>query len=570
MNKLQLHKRVTEECPVILEDHQVENVKKMWDTLSKTFATVNSSVGGAGKTHVTLCLAWWLQKAYGMKVMVVGPNDSSLTSADSWGFWAKEYGIDLEIATTYTMLRGGQGTVSHDWLVPNKYDKTDWKASKKFEKLCEQGLFIIFDEFHKATRKSITHNACAALVRCAKKYRCRVALLSYTPGDKVEHVTQILRMAGIVSSERMFKYIPYSQVYETRKYGLGELSQTCRKFAKMTGKAVNEDDFDFENINAKKSHQIALKLYNTYIRPVITHAMPKPEMNVKVEMLNAFLETDGKSLELLEQGILMLRGAVAWNANLQQVGNQNEWSLANIGNALKMIEQGKLLSIARYVREESMKHPNKKFVISCGARGIEHHDILKTILYKEYVPDEYKEIMQELKRKNPDWRKLPKDMMNYISDFLKCKVHPDVLNGQLGRRERNEVIRKFQENTNNSWCLIISPGVGAEAISLHDKFGGRGREMLIVPDYMHTKLMQSTCRVVRVGIKSDVRVMIVYSKNGALETSILNSMVRKSKTAREIMAENQQLLFPGEYPFMIQGERDIDLENRLIALQNNI
>ena len=68
-------------------------------------------------------------------------------------------------------------------------------------------------------------------------------------------------------------------------------------------------------------------------------------------------------------------------------------------------------------------------------------------------------------------------------------------------------------------------------------------------------------------MKSDAKVMIVYSKNGSLETSILNSMIRKTKTARDIMAENQQLLFPGEYPFEIHGEKDIDLENRLIALQ---
>ena len=570
MNKPQLHKRVTEGCPVELEDHQVEHVKKLWQSLSTGFSYLDVSCGGLGKTVSSLYVAWWLQKAYGMKIMIVGPNDTSLTSADSWGSWAEAFDLEYEIATTYTMLRGGQGTVSHDWLIPNKYDKTDWVASKKFEKLCEEGLFIIFDEFHKATRKSITHNACAALVRCAKKYRCRIALLSYTPGDKAEHITQILRMAGIVSSERMFKYIPFSGEYRVDKFGLGELTQTCRKFAKLTKKPINEEDFDFENINAKKSHVIALKLYNTYIRPVITHAMPKPEMNVKVEMLNAFLETDGKSLELLEQGILMLRGAVAWNANLQQVGNQNEWSLANIGNALKMIEQGKLLSIARYVREESMKHPNKKFVISCGARGIEHHDILKTILYKEYVPDEYKEIMQELRRKNPDWRKLSKDMMNYISDFLKCRVHPDVLNGQLGRKERNEVIRKFQENSNNSWCLIISPGVGAEQISLHDKFGGRDREMLLLPDYFFSRVCQLSCRVVRVGMKSDAKVLIVYSKNGALEVSILNSMIRKSKTAREIMARDQELTYPAEYPYWIQGTRDIDLENRLTALQENV
>ena len=501
---MQLHHRVTEKCPIQLRDHQIEHVKKMWDTLQVSMSACDSSTGGLGKTVTSLCVAWWLQKAYGMKVMVVAPNDSSLNSDDSWLKWAKVYGIEIEIATTYSQLRGGQGSVSHDWLVPDKTDKMEWIASRTFEKLCEKGMFLIFDEFHKATRKSITHNACAALVRAAKKGRCRIALLSYTPGDQAKHVVQILRMAGIITDLRMFKYSPYSRTYNWEKYGLGELVRSCKKYTPNLD--VNEM---MEDITAKKSHDICLKLYNTYIRPHITHAMPNPKIDFKVEMLNAFLETDAKSVEILEQGIAMLGGAVAWDNNLQQVGDQNQWSLANIGNALKMIEQGKLLSIARYVREEARKFPNKKFVISCGARGLDHHDLLQKILYKEYLPDEYKDIMYELKRKNENWRKLPKDMMNYIGEFLMYKVKPDVLNGRLGKKERVNVLRKFQKDSNDSWCLIISPGTGAEAISLHDQFGGREREMLIVPNYFTTQVIQSTCRIVRVGMKSDAKVLMV-------------------------------------------------------------
>ncbi len=567
---MQLHHRVTEKCPIQLKEHQIEHTKKMWETLQTNISFITTSIGGGGKTHVTLCVAWWLQKAYGMKIMVVAPNDSSLNSDDSWLKWAKVYGIEIEIATTYSQLRGGQGSVSHDWLIPDKEDKMEWVATRTFNKLCEKGMFIIFDEFHKATRKSITHNACAALVRAAKKGRCRIALLSYTPGDQAKHVVQILRMAGIITSMKMFKYIPFSGEYQTEKYGLGELVHSCKKLAKLNNQPIAAQHFDFENITAKKSHDICLKLYNTYIRPHITHAMPNPKIEFKVEMLNAFLETDAKSVEILEQGIAMLGGAVAWNADLQQVGDQNLWSLANIGNALKMIEQGKLLSIARYVREEARKFPNKKFVISCGARGIDHHDLLQKILYKQYLPDGYKNIMAELKKKNEDWRKLPKDMMNYISGFLTEKVKPDVLNGRLSKSERVNVLRKFQQDTNDSWCLIISPGVGAEAISLHDQYGGRGREMLVIPDFFNSRVTQSVCRIVRVGMKSDAKVLIVYSKQGALETSILNSMIRKGKTARDIIAQDQQVVFPSDYEYWIQGEKDEELEQRLQELKEGI
>ena len=562
---MQLHHRVTEKCPIQLKDHQIEHVKKTWDTLQTNLSFISSAGGGLGKTHTTLCVAWHLQKAYGMKIMVVAPNDSSLNSDDSWLKWAKVYGIEIEIATTYSQLRGGQGSVSHDWLIPDKEDKMEWRSSPTFEKLCEKGMFLIFDEFHEATRKSITHNACAALVRAAKKGRCRIALLSYTPGDQEKHVVQILRMAGVIRSYKMFKY--NAPVYSWEKYGLGELAKACKKYHPESQPEIEEL---MQDITAKKSHKICLKLYNTYIRPHITHAMPNPKIDFKVEMLNAFLETDEKSVEILEQGIAMLGGAVAWDNNLQQVGDQNQWSLANIGNALKMIEQGKLLSIARYVREQARKFPNKKFVISCGARGLDHHDLLQKILYKEYLPDEYKDIMYELKRKNENWAKLPKDMMNYIGEFLRYKVKPDVLNGRLGKKERVDVLRKFQKDSNDSWCLIISPGVGSEAISLHDQFGGREREMLIVPDYFTSRLIQSTCRIVRVGMKSDAKVLIVYSKQGALETSILNSMIRKSKTAKEIMAQDQQVLFPGSYDFWIQGSKDEELEQRLQDLQQEI
>jgi len=65
-------------------------------------------------------------------------------------------------------------------------------------------------------------------------------------------------------------------------------------------------------------------------------------------------------------------------------------------------------------------------------------------------------------------------------------------------------------------------------------------------------------------------VMMVYCKDLALETSILHSMIRKTRVARDIIAQNQKVLYPGEYDFWIEGKRDENLEHSLNLLRHMI
>ena len=550
---------------ITLLSHQEKHVEKIWNLLVKdqAFSFIDTSQTGLGKTITTLYLAKELQRKYGTKVMVVAPSDTSLNNNDGWLSNSKKYGVSIKVSTTYPALRGGKGKVSHPWLIVDPKDKKKWIASKEFEDLCQEGLFLIFDEFHHTKNASISHFACAALVKMAKKYRkvCRVALLSHTPGEKKEVYPQILRMSGLITSTKMFKYIPFVKEYKIDDYGLGELKKLCLK---LSPDSKYEIEDMMRGMSKSKSQQVCKDLYDTHIRSIITFAMPKPEnKEFQATLVNSFLETDEKSLLMVQQGIDILSGAVNWNAANQQVGDASQWSLENIGSGLKMVERGKLLSMARYINREVKKNPNKKFVISCGARGLEHHEILKKLIYRQSTPEDYQDIISELREKNSDWARLPKDMINYISGFINEKVGPKVLNGSIKKKDRVQIIKEFQEDSNKTWCLIISPGIGSESISLHDKHGKRPREMLISPDYFHSRLIQSAGRVNRTGMKSDAKVMIVYSKEANLETNILNSMVRKAKTARDLIAEGQDVIFPGEYPFEIEGKKDEDLEYRL-------
>ena len=560
------HPRLTEKCPIELLPHQVEHVDKIWNLFTKdcAFSIINSSNVGSGKTHCSLSIAWHLQKLYGTQIMIIAPNEISLGSDDGWKFHAEEFGIEIMATATYPSLRGGQGKVSHPWLIPDRNYKKKWKASKEFEKKCQQGLFLIFDEFHNAKNASITHYACCALIKAAKKYRnvCRVALLSYTPGDKPEHIPNILRMAGIITDTKLFRHIPFTTQYEWEQYGLGELAKVCCKLAQNeTEKQLIHNKM--VHLSAKRVNGICKELYEQYIRPRITFAMPIPENKFKTTLLNAFLENDEKSLRIINDGIDLLSGAVGWDPVTQQVAAHGQWQLGQISTGLKLIERGKLASIVSYIREESKLSPNKKFVICCGARDIKHHEMIASILFKEYTPDQYMTIIQELKEKNENWAKLPKDMIKYISKFLNYKVKVDMINGTVDKKDRTEIIRKFQENTNNSWCLLISPNCGSESISLHDRYGGHPREMLIISDFYFSRCIQACGRVNRVGVQSDSKAMIIYSKNAALETRILTSMIEKSQTARGILAENQQVTFPSDFPYFISGKVDTNLEQQL-------
>ena len=564
--KLSSQSFITPECPIDLLEHQVQHVENILKILVKdrVFSYIDTSGTGAGKTFTTLYVAWYLQKKLGMKVMLVAPSDTSLNNDDGWCKLAEEFDIDIAIKTTYPQIR-----VSKEFLIAESTEKKkdkDWHATEEFEKLCKQGLFIIFDEFHKATRKSQTHFACAALVRAAKRHResCRTALLSHTPGDKDEHYPSILRMTGLVTNLKLYKHIPFTRKYEYQEYGFGELAKVCTRVSnsQIARQRIEEA---MTRISAARANIICKELYSNYLKNEITFAMKVPTTNVKSEMYNAFLETDEKSLQILEEGIAMLGNAVNWNGN--DVGEQRDWSLGAITEALKTIERGKLASIVCYVRQQIKINPDKKFVICCGARDITNHAFLTKVLHKECCPDNYFDILQELRQTNPNWKKLPKDMMNLIRSYLKFKIPPTVLNGQTKKADRVKIIREFQADNDNSWCLVMTPGVGGEGLSLHDKHGNRPRELLIISDWFATRITQSCGRVSRVGQRSDSKVLIVYSKQAGTETRILDCMLRKTRIAKDLLAEGQKVVFPGEFPFWIQGKRDEELENRLNELR---
>ena len=539
-------------CPINLKDHQKQTSNDILTSITQKgiFSYLDVSRTGLGKTFEALWTAWHLQHIYGIQPVWVAPSSQSLHGEDGVLAHAKTYGIDLAIATTYSGLIARKGKVHHQWLIYDK-DTKQYYATGKFNDLATKGVFLIFDEVHKATRNSQTHRACAALVRACTKYaaKCRVGLLSFTPADKDEHYPQLLAMMGYITNPKLYHVTPFKSDYTWDEYGLGQLLYVCKQFnPTFDGEALLKD----VKLNKKYIHSVCRELYQKCIKNKVTFAMPVPSTPHTPTLVNYFMNTEDTDTDTINQGISVLKNAVAWQND--EAGDQREWNMGGIVNGLKIIERGKLNSMIRYIREQTTLYPNKKFVLAIGARCKDHQKYIQKNLKRRLITDSMWITLNLLRKNHSDWSKLNKDVLRLIATYVAHMqpTTPDIMNGDVSVANRVKLMSKFQSPLNDSWCLIMTPGVGAESISLHDTHGNHPREMLISPDYFHARTCQAAGRVDRVGTKSDSKVMMVYSKFANMETSVINSMVVKSQKAKELLMDSQKELFPGDYPHVYE------------------
>ena len=139
------------------------------------------------------------------------------------------------------------------------------------------------------------------------------------------------------------------------------------------------------------------------------------------------------------------------------------------------------------------------------------------------------------------------------------------MSGETPVNERIKILRRFQSSESDSWCLLLSPGVGDKSISLHDTHGDRPREIIIIPDFHSTRIHQSCGRVDRIGVMSDVEISLIYSKEARLERTVIHSMLSKSIIAGNMLAPGQVHKFPSKYEIWVEKDQDNKIKNEIIA-----
>ncbi len=493
--------------PLNILEYQVEHFNKVCDILRKELAYMDISLPGSGKTLIVLAVAI----VFKMSVFLVCPK----AVIPKWKREARLYGVNLICAMTYNSLRGTAktGVKSHKYL--NRNGNT-FTATQAFVDEAKKGLLICYDECHNLKNDNDQLAAAAAISRSAytlarNGINVRIAALSGTPADKKENINCLFKILGIVTAENLFSYNRSTRSYNLE--GLDEAIKKCKKYDPDTAYHIL-----CKPVNKTTSKQICYDLYTKILRPHITSAMSAPPINYKLEIKNLFAVLPEKDLERLRYGANLFCNATNYDKEKGEVKYSGmNWGM--ITESRREMDSAKVSTICRLAMASLEKE-------KC-----------KVVIYYTYKRD------------------------MYITEEILKHYNPVVVNGDSNAAFREEAIRKFQEPNSDCRVFISNSKCGGVGIELDDTYGDYKRVTYIAPSYYFLDQVQACRRTYRLNTKSDCSVFFVYSSEISNEMNILNSMIQKSCVCRDLIKNDQNVVFPGELEEIYEQNLDeVDLD----------
>lgn len=480
-----------------LYDYQKPHCEKIVKSLKTRKSYIDCSTMGTGKTVMALYIA----KTLKLDIYVICP----VSMKEVWETTAKRYKIKIIDIISYQTLRGVKDKkMSHKYLtredkkeIKNGKDNktTKYKITEEMREIIEKGVLCIFDEIQNVKNKTAQAKACTTITSNIKG-RSRIALLSATPIDKVEQISNVYKMMGILKeNEELTTTGSFGRDFEYS--GLQKIIDISKKInLKETIKIINEI-----GINTKTGNKIAYEL--------LTKIMKEEYINIAIKPKRQEIESDIKDgeynltptyMKKIKEGIDLIHLSVIMKDNkIDKIDD-----ISGVMKGMHKIEQAKMKIITRITREK-LKERRRKVII--------------------YV--NYKDSIETLREK----------LIEY---------EPLIMDGSTKQKERMNITKKFNYANSKYRVLIANMKVGGTGISLHDTDGRYPRTMYIVPTYSIMDLHQATGRVNRAGNKSRPEIRFIYSK--MKESSLINALARKKEVLKEASTKEEQgITFPGEY-----------------------
>lgn len=139
-----------------------------------------------------------------------------------------------------------------------------------------------------------------------------------------------------------------------------------------------------------------------------------------------------------------------------------------------------------------------------------------------------------------------------VFDVLRDGISEECLELTGLTKNRDAVVKKFQEPNLNHRVIIANPTVGGVGISLHDTTGKFPRVAFIMPGYKSIELHQATGRFYRRGAKGEADVRFIYGQLGETEQKILRKISQKGKVMKELVDQDGELNFFSDYHNVIE------------------
>lgn len=489
--------------------YQVDHYHRLCHILQNEYGYLDTSETGTGKTILTLSMC----ATYGLSLLVV----CNLSAVGMWKREAQSYGIHLILVISYSSLRGTRSCPPKHGLLERHSD--DYIVTQHFIQLVKQGILMVFDEIDNLKNSETDQlKAAHCLVRAIVQLNCgsRIALLSATPTCENYHTESILKILGIISYDKLYRYDHSLHEYEL--LGIQEVINKCRILDPVKTNALVQHMV----IDKRTANPLCYDLYTQILKHHVSSSMPnRIIMGIMKDAKNGYYDMEAEDLELLSQGIKELIHKTQYRQDTDTIRiGQGGWNM--LRTSLIMCERAKLSMMIRLARTTFQIYPQSK-----------------VILYLNYI-----------------------DHLKYVTSAL-SEFNPLLMYGQTSLKERDFMIEKFQQPNSEYRLLISTVRVGGISINLDDRDGHWPRFMFIIPSYYANHLHQATGRIFRSATtKSSATIRIVYSKQFKHESKILNalaqsrvreSLTRKAKITKGMLYDETNIVFPGEYQSYVEG-----------------
>jgi hypothetical protein len=339
------------------------------------------------------------------------------------------------------------------------------------------------------------------------------AFLSGTPVDKMDHITNFMRLFGIIRHRNL--YTTYEG--DVTLHGIEEMFSWAKEqnFEK-TNEYIERHPFRPNKSRDKKY------IFDFFINNIEEHIFSMMPLAMEVDengnplatydCKNGFYKMDERDAIRYTKAIGKLSRAAGFNAADQTV-NIEQGALGGITKSLVQIQLSKAASLARVAREllkETYEYKGKK----CKRKIILFADYYEIIDF----------LMEELEEFSP------------LRVTGKDKAH------------KKKRIQQFKENNDNHRILIGNMKLCSKSLNLQDFTGEHERVLFIMPNYFVNELQQASYRTFRMGAVGLCQVRFFYGLgvDGISEVSILSCIAKRGKVM-SLVLKDQKVKFPGEY-----------------------
>ena len=470
---------------IILTNDQQKVYQETQDVFQYSKSAINNSVMGAGKTYVSAKLGLDYHK-----MIIICP--ASVESV--WQNISRRYNLKI-ITISYeslTSITGKQPKHGYLHRIDNEDNEETFIVTREFKKLVMKKILLIADESHRLkndnTRTHAFKSLCQYINR--KNTESRILLLSGTPFTDKKNVINMLLMLGIISNEKLINYIKEENRYEM--LGAQELINYCNSLDnEKTREIRNRFDIDKKNVI-----DFCYQLYVNVIQPKIVRSMPSPKIEVPINCYNGYFH-------MSEKGAIRLKNAISSLKNCFSKDKKEA-----LKSAEKRIQTEKVEIFVRLARIILNTRPQAKVALFF------------------------------------DFDQPISESAEQLEEF-----NPIVITGKTHKTTRQDYIDLFQNRNMRHRLIIFNMAVGCEGFDLDSKYENEERWAFAAPNYHIIRMQQMSGRFYRVGTKTSPNICMVYGICGIDETSILNSIARKTSIMKETLPHqvNDGIFFPGDY-----------------------